>query len=113
MVSGHGDKYPLRPHPEESEKTRGNWIQDTQGYVPGDLFALHAACLPSFLSSANSAPYLPTESFHHEPQLGLASGQVIKHLSMFGGPISRTYRPLWYFLSSTVTEWLLLSNLPL
>ncbi|XP_052598893.1 3-oxo-5-alpha-steroid 4-dehydrogenase 1 isoform X3 [Peromyscus californicus insignis] len=32
VVNWHGDKCPFRPHPEESEKTRGNWIQNTQGF---------------------------------------------------------------------------------
>lgn len=39
MVNRHGGKYPFRPHPEESEKTGGHWIQNTQGYVPRGTFA--------------------------------------------------------------------------
>uniref|UniRef100_A0A8C9Q9P7 Steroid 5 alpha-reductase 1 n=1 Tax=Spermophilus dauricus TaxID=99837 RepID=A0A8C9Q9P7_SPEDA len=31
VVIGHADQHPLRSHPEEPQKTRGDWIPDSQG----------------------------------------------------------------------------------
>lgn len=33
MVGRHADKHPLRLHPKESQEARGDWVQNTEGYV--------------------------------------------------------------------------------
>lgn len=33
MVSRHADKHSLRSHPKESQAARGDWIQNSKGYV--------------------------------------------------------------------------------